>query len=136
MKELIEKFCVEYGLGVDITIPKQVSGGLLHTMYRVETETGCYAVKILNPEIMQRPAALQNMINSEKVSHVLENVVPLVAAMEFNGNPVVELDGTWFMVFDWLNGASVFAPESTISTGFSRPVAVMMPIYSITRSEL
>jgi len=114
MKELIEKFCVEYDLGVVITIPKQVSGGLLHTMYRVETETGCYAVKILNPEIMQRPAALQNMINSEKVSHVLENVVPLVAAKEFNGNHVVELDGTWFMVFDWLNGASVFAPEITM----------------------
>ena len=113
MKEVIERFCNIYGLGESVAAPKKVSGGLLHNMYRVDTETGCYAVKILNPEIMQRPAALQNMINSEKVSHELKDVVPVVAAKDFNGNHVVELDGLWFMVFDWMEGASVFAPDIT-----------------------
>lgn len=113
MKEQIEKFCSAYGLGRVVEEPQSVSGGLLHTMYRVETESGIYAIKILNPEIMARQEALQNMINSEKVSHALKAVVPVVAAKEFEGKHVIEYNGTWFMVFDWMEGASVFAPEIT-----------------------
>lgn len=113
MKDIIERFCGAYGLGRPTAEPRPVSGGLLHTMYRVETESGRYAIKVLNPEIMQRETALQNMINSEKVSHALEPVVSLVAAKEFDGKHVIELDGTWFMVFEWLDGAAVFAPDIT-----------------------
>lgn len=108
----MKNFCENYGLGGVLAL-RPVSGGLLHKMYRVETTSGVYAVKVLNPEIMQRPTALQNTINSEKVAHALKSVVPLVAAKEFNGAHVVEQDGTWFMVFDWIEGASVFAPDIT-----------------------
>lgn len=113
MKDIIERFCNAYGLGRLTTEPQPVSGGLLHTMYCVETESGRYAIKVLNPEIMQRETAMQNMINSEKVSQALKQTVPLVAAKEFDGKRVVESDGICFMVFDWLDGASVFAPDIT-----------------------
>lgn len=113
MKEQIKKFCDTYQLGSVEAEPCAISGGLLHKMYRVETSQGVYAIKVLNPEIMQRPDALQNMINSEQVSHALAEVVPMVAAKEFDGKHVVEFEGIWFMVFDWLSGASVFAPEIT-----------------------
>ena len=109
----MKNFCENYGLGGVLAL-RPVSGGLLHKMYRVETTCGIYAVKVLNPEIMQRPTALQNTVNSEKVAHALKNIVPLVAAKEFNGAYVVEHDGSWFMVFDWLEGASVFAPDITV----------------------
>lgn len=112
-KDIIKEFCNAFGLGSITEEIQSVSGGLLHTMYRVETSTGVYAVKVLNPEIMQRSEALQNMINSEKVAHALEPVVPLVAAKELEGNHVVQYENTWFMVFDWLEGVSVFAPEIT-----------------------
>lgn len=114
MKDKIEKFCETYGLGHVTMEPYHVSGGLLHTMYRVETDQGTFAFKVLNPEIMQRPKALQNMIHSEKVSQALNSIVPLVAAKEFDGNHVIEFDGTYVMVFDWLEGASVFAPKITV----------------------
>jgi len=109
----MKNFCENYGLGGVLAL-RPVSGGLLHKMYWVETTCGTYAIKMLNPEIMQRPKALQNMINSEKVAHAMETVVPLVAAKEFNGAHVVEHDGSWLMVFDWLEGASVFAPDITV----------------------
>ena len=109
----MKNFCENYGLGGVLAL-RPVSGGLLHKMYRVETTSGIYAIKVLNPEIMQRPTALQNTVNSEKVAHALENIVPLVAAKEFNGAHVVKYDGSWFMVFDWLEGASVFAPDITV----------------------
>ena len=112
MDMIMKNFCENYGLGGVLAL-RSVSGGLLHQMFRVETTCGTYAIKMLNPEIMRRPEALQNMINSEKVAHAMEKIVPLVAAKEFNGAHVVEHDGSWFMVFDWLEGASVFAPEIT-----------------------
>ena len=79
MNGMIYKFCNEYGLGGVLALCP-VFGGLLHKMYRVETESGTYAVKVLNSEIMRRPEALNNTINSEKVAHALENLVPVVAA--------------------------------------------------------
>lgn len=112
MEERIKSFCEYYGLGAAHAL-RPVSGGLLHTMYRVETATGIYAVKALNPEVIRRPKALQNMICSERITHELEQVVPLVAAKKLDGNHVVKWEGTWFMVFDWLDGTSVFAPDIT-----------------------
>ena len=114
MEQKIIKICMAYGLGGVLAL-HPVAGGLLHKMYRVETASGVYALKVLNPEIMQRPHALQNTINSEKVAYALETVIPVVAAKEFDGAHVAEHDGTWFMVFDWLEGASVFAPEITVA---------------------
>lgn len=113
IREKIKKFCKIFDLGTVTQEICSVSGGLLHAMYRVETTTGVYAVKVLNPEVMQRPNALQNMINSEKTAHALKNEVPLVAAKEFDGDHVVQYEDTWFMVFDWLEGISVFAPDIT-----------------------
>ena len=34
-------------------------------MYAIETAQGKYAIKALNPQIMLRPLAMQNYINSE-----------------------------------------------------------------------
>ena len=113
IREKIKKFCNAFGLGTVTEEICSVSGGLLHTMYRVETTTGVYALKMLNPEVMQRPEALQNMVDSETIAHVLETIVPLVAAKEIGGKHVVQYGDTWFMVFDWLEGNSVFAPDIT-----------------------
>lgn len=101
------------GLGSLISEPHQVTGGLLHKMYRVSSTQGHFAVKILNPEIMKRSEALKNTILSERIASALIEDVPLVAAMEFAGEQVHELQGKYYMVFPWLEGASVFAPKIT-----------------------
>jgi hypothetical protein len=46
-------------------VPISVTGGLLHRMYALQTTSGRYAIKALNPEIMYRPTALQNRILRE-----------------------------------------------------------------------
>jgi len=60
---------------------------------------------------MKRPEALQNTVNSEIVSNGLINVVPLVAAKSFEGKYIIELDGSFYLIFDWLDGKSIFAPN-------------------------
>ena len=97
-------------LGAVINEPVQVTGGLLHKMYRVNTDKGEYAVKVLNPEIMKRPVALQNTVNSEKIAAAFQTLIPVVAALEINGKQIHELDGNHYMIFDWVEGASIFPP--------------------------
>lgn len=113
MIHLIGDFCTAYGLGPLLAEPASVSGGLMHTMYRVKTAQGEYAVKILNADIMKRPTAYQNMVNSEIISNALKDVVPLVAARAFGGKHVIEFKGAFWMVFDWLEGHSIFPPDLT-----------------------
>lgn len=105
---------IEYlQLGTVVKELEQVTGGLLHKMYRVSTDKGEYAVKVLNPEIMKRPVALQNTVNSEKISAAFKSMIPVVAALEINGKQVHELNGAHYMIFDWMEGVSIFPPKIT-----------------------
>lgn len=110
---ILKNFCLSYGLGSVTEEPEAVKGGLMHQMFRVVTEKGRYAIKILNPDIMKRPEALQNMINSEIISHALENSVALIAAKESEGKHVLFFEDYFFMVFDWIDAHSIYAPEIT-----------------------
>ncbi len=113
MNELLKNFCLAYGLGSVTKEPEAVTGGLMHQMFRVITEKGSYAIKVLNPDIMKRPEALQNMINSEIVSHALENTIPLIAAKEFEGKHIQSFEEYFFLVFDWIDAHSIYAPDIT-----------------------
>lgn len=112
MEDII-KLCKKSNLGNIVGTPEMVTGGLMHKMYHVHTDRGEYAVKILNPDIMKRPKALANMVNSELVSNALSDKIPLVASKSFDGKNIIEVDGNYFVVFDWLDGHSLFAPDIT-----------------------
>lgn len=99
---IIGKLCGKYRLGRVIKPPLAVTGGLLHKMYRVATDKGEYAVKILNPNIMKRDNVLNNMIHSEQISNELKNKINLIGAKEFDSKRVIMLDEYYFMVFEWL----------------------------------
>lgn len=109
--EKIVELCMNYNLGNIIDEPKLVTGGLMHKMYQVSTDQGEYAIKLLNPDIMKRPEALTNMIHLELVSNALSNVIPLIAAKTFNGKNIIGIDGDFFIVYDWLEGKSIFVPD-------------------------
>lgn len=109
MTEQINKLFCQLGLGEPLAAPRPVSGGYLHKMLRVETARGVFAVKALNPDIMMRPEALGNMRGGEYAALAFQNVIPLCAAI----SGVVEMDGAYFIVYPWVEGASVFAPQIT-----------------------
>ena len=91
---------IEYlNLGTVVKEIAQVTGGLLHKMYRVTTSKGEYAIKVLNSEIMKRPVALRNTIDAEKIAAAFREIVPVVASMEVQGKLIYELDGSYYMVF-------------------------------------
>ena len=88
-------------LGAVIEEPIQVTGGLLHKMYRVNTNNDTYAVKVLNTEIMKRSVAFQNTVNSEKIAARLQSVIPVVSALEIGGRQIHEWNRAYYMIFDW-----------------------------------
>lgn len=107
----IDKLFNNYGLGKLIDEPKKITGGLIHTMYQVATENKKYAVKELNPAIMKRAGVGDNMVNSERVAKAFENVVPATTAIQFNDSPLLMLDERYYMIFEWIDGTSIFPPD-------------------------
>ena len=94
----------KYSLGKIQRDSLSVEGGLLHQMYHVVKDQGAYAVKLLNPNIMKRPKALGNMVNSEYIAECmaeygtrrafqgkaaeLPNVIPVIAAIKLQGQHI------------------------------------------------
>lgn len=114
MNHPIERLCIKLGFGQLCSRPESISGGLLHTMYRVHAHSGVFAVKLLNPSIMIRPNAIQNMINSERIARELQNTVPLVAAKEFDEGSLIVFEGNYYMIFDWIDGISIYTPDISV----------------------
>lgn len=104
--DTIQKLFQRAGLGTVMQPIVPVSGGFLHRMYRVETAEKTYAVKHLNPDIMRRPDAVRNMQRADTLEQVLFDAgIPVVAAIAVGGSKLQELDGVYFYLFPWQNGA-------------------------------
>ena len=110
----IEKFCSEYGLGKVLNITK-ISGGLMHKMFKVATDKAIYCVKVLNPEVMSRKEAYGNFVVSESVSNLAStNGIPVSNALNIAGNYLTNLDDTYYMVFNYIEGKTLKDDEITV----------------------
>lgn len=103
--ELLEKLMRECGLGEIIADIQPVSGGFMHRMYKVITDSGIYAVKHLNAEIMKRPDAQENFARAERIEGILEKKdIPIVPAMVICGRKMQNIEEQFFYVFRWQEG--------------------------------
>ena len=83
----------EYDLGEKCLSVLPLTGGLLHRMLRLDTESGSYAVKILTPEIVKWPAALGDLEYGEDLARAcLQSGIPAVTALRRRGRSVTRLD--------------------------------------------
>jgi hypothetical protein len=93
-----EKLCATFNLGQLTNEPEQVFGGFLHRMYQLKTDKDQYAVKALNPQIMQRKTAMYNYIFSEKVANMAyQNGINALPAIVSNESFMHEVDGQYYM---------------------------------------
>lgn len=91
---------------------KRVSGGYMHKMYSLETETGKYAVKLLNPIIMQREDVFKNYEIAERLEKILQiNDIPIIPALEFGGKKMQCINNQYFYIFDWACGKALSSEE-------------------------
>lgn len=111
-QEILNKICQQYDLGKLEYEPAPLKGGFMHKMYSLFTETGKYAVKLLNPYVMQRETAMGNYRMAESLEQKLEqNNIPILPAMIFNGQKMQNTDGQYFYLFKWYDGKALKSEE-------------------------
>lgn len=105
IEELLKTLMEVCELGAMTAPAESVPGGFLHRMYKVTTETGIYAVKHLNAEIMKRPDAPENYARAERIEKILEeNHIPIVPAMILGDKKMQNIQGQFFYIFKWHEG--------------------------------
>ena len=103
--QILEKICRQYGLGTLINPPRALTGGLMHKMYSLFTTKGKYAVKLLNPYVMQRTDAMENFQTAERLELILENnQLPILPAISFGERKMQQTDGRYFYLYPWYDG--------------------------------
>ena len=113
-KTVFDHITNELRLGLPIEEPERVYGGFMHKMYRLVTETGTYAVKMLDPAVMKRPDAADNYRRAEGLEDILaESGIPVVRAMTLHGQKMQCAGGQYFYVFHWVDGKAVRWGEIT-----------------------
>lgn len=123
--QMSENIASDWSLGAVSRPPRLVSGGYLHKMYRLDTARGSYAVKLLNPGIMQRPEAMQNYRKAEALEAVLEaHQLPVVAAMRRDGQKMQKVGNQYYYLFPWVDAAAV--PWKEITTEHCRIIGNML----------
>lgn len=68
MQQTMNLICERFTIGQMISEPVRLTGGLMHETWRLQTTTGSYVLKRLNPDIMQRTEARKNFKMSEDVA--------------------------------------------------------------------
>ena len=94
--------------------PLRLSGGLMHKMYKLETDQGIYALKLLNPFIMQREDAMENYREAERLESILEQKkIPILPALSVYGSKMQEMEGFYFYLFPYYRGTVLKNSEVT-----------------------
>lgn len=99
------------GLGKMVSEPEIVTGGLMHTMFKVFTDEQVFAIKYLNPIVMVRAGVLEYIEESENIAIALKEEIPLICAKTFNDKAIVEYKENYYIVFEWHEGKSIIPPE-------------------------
>ncbi len=123
------------GLGTLCSRPKQIFGGHLHRMYAVTATTGKYAVKALNPQVMLRPEAKQNLIDAERIAQVAARHIPALPAKWFDGDCLPEVGGQYYTIFDWVEGGTL-SPGQILPSHCERMGRVLAQLHQVDFSFL
>lgn len=131
----IEKFCEISNLGIVTNITK-LTGGLMHKMFKVETNKGIYAIKVLNPEVMSREEAYNNFVISETIANLAkDNGIVVSSAISINNNYLNKFEDKYYMVFDFVAGKVLTDEEITIE--HCRKIGeILSKIHSLDYSNL
>lgn len=133
---MIKKITQKLDLGTLSSEPKQLTGEFMHQMYALFTTKGKYAIKLLNPYIMKREAAMGNFQAAEQLKKLVEESrIPILPAMTFNGQKMQEIEEQFFYIYEWYEGRSLKMEE--INPTHCRKIGkALAKIHQIDRKEV
>lgn len=124
MQQMMNLICERFLLGQMIGEPVKLTGGFLHETWRLQTTTGSYVLKRLNPDIMRRPEARNNFKMSEDVAMQASLHLAALPARRVNDQAVQTIDGSDYLLFDWIDGKTL--PADQIRPAHARQIGVQL----------
>ncbi|MEK6733871.1 MAG: aminoglycoside phosphotransferase family protein [Pseudomonadota bacterium] len=105
------KICAGFNLGVPIRSPTRVHGGLLHSMWRVNTDKAIFAIKQISKDIdLSNDKIIQNYNLTEEIaSRFKELGISAIHAI----NKLTIIDESGFLVYPWVDAKSVLVPTES-----------------------
>lgn len=99
--------CDVFKLGIPIGEPERIHGGLLHVMWRINTEKATYAIKQLSPNIdLKNKAIVKNYNLTEEIaSRFSAQEIPAIYALSHNKNYLTIFEDTGFLIYPWVDAA-------------------------------
>ncbi len=115
MNELdLAEICDQMDLGRPRGMTERVFGGLIHKIWRIETEKGVFAIKELSKHIKFDDDIKKSYERSEEIARDFQKAgIPAVATLAKNGNALVELNTGHLLCFPWVNGTPLAINEPT-----------------------
>jgi thiamine kinase-like enzyme len=101
LRHLIQHF----KLGQQARSTERVHGGLLHIMWRIDTDKGSYAIKQLSKDIdLQDDQVIKNYELSEQIasSFIMNNIPGVCALSQFDKHLLI-IDDCGYLVYPWVN---------------------------------
>ncbi len=94
---------------------EQIFGGLINKMYKVETSSSIFAIKLLNPDIIKSEYGVANHILAETISEIAkEKGINAVNAIRFEGEFIQQIDNCYFLIFKWFDGKPLKTRDITM----------------------
>lgn len=104
-----------FNLGQPVKLPERVYGGLLHIMWRLDTNKGSYAIKQLSKDIdLKNEQVIKNYEMSEQIaSHFIAQGIPGVCAISQSQSQkhLFIVDGAGYLVYPWVNAKALGRDE-------------------------
>jgi thiamine kinase-like enzyme len=104
----LKSLCQHFNLGHQKQEPERVHGGLLHIMWRLNTDKASFAIKQLSKDIeLTNARVIKNYELSEHIaSRFVALGIPAVAAIQKFDKYLFIMDGTGFLVYPWVDAKS------------------------------
>jgi thiamine kinase-like enzyme len=113
IKEHLNLLCEQFGLGSLRNSVTRIYGGLLHIMWRLDTDKGSYAIKQLSKDIdLQDDQVIKNYELSERIaSSFMAQDIPGVCALSQSDKHLWIIDGCGYLVYPWVNAKALGKDE-------------------------
>ncbi|MBA2654411.1 MAG: aminoglycoside phosphotransferase family protein [Gammaproteobacteria bacterium] len=105
----LTRLCQYFNLGQSRQAPERIHGGLLHLMWRIDTDKGSYAIKQLSKDIdLTDERIVKNYELSEHIARgfAAKNIPALCAIAQF-GNYLFMTEDTGYLVYPWVDAKSL-----------------------------
>lgn len=137
-QEQLEIICTMLNLGHPISLPTRVYGGLLHIMWRLDTENGTFAVKQLSKDINLDETTRNSYEISENIARQFSELgIPAISSITNNNKSLIDAGNNTFIVYPWVN-AKVLSKDE-ISINHAKKIAAIlakMHLINLSLSEI